>query len=101
MMKPYFKGKTTSTKPVNLIHRRVYENVHPSCIEFEGGGTKADLAICFSCSVCVCVCVCVRMRVHGILGLPILGLVVEIPGLSLAVVTLSKLLYPPAYLAVR
>ena len=85
------EGKTTSTKPVNLIHRRVYENIHPSCIEFEGGGTKAVVRLTLQfVSHAVCVCV----RVYGTLGLPILGLVVQMPRLSLAVVTLSKLLYP-------
>ena len=36
MMKPYIKGKTASTKPMysrSLILPRVYENIHPSCIE--------------------------------------------------------------------
>ena len=66
MMKPYFKGKTTSTKPVNLIHRRVYENIHPSCIEFEGGGTKAVVRLTLqfvSHAVCVCACVCMYVCV--------------------------------------
>ena len=36
-MKPHFKGKTTSTKPMysrKLMHPRVYDmTIHPSCIE--------------------------------------------------------------------
>ena len=47
MMKPYFKGKTASTKPMyssNLIHPRVYENtpqLHSAVIE---GGKHSPMS---------------------------------------------------------
>ena len=52
MMKPYFKGKAASTKPMysrNLIHPRVYENtpqLHSAC----GGGSTPQ---CLSCGIIV------------------------------------------------
>ena len=52
MMKPYFKGKTASTKPMysrNLIHPRVYENtpqLHSAC----GGGNPPQ---CLGCGIIV------------------------------------------------
>ena len=53
MMKPYFKGKTASTKPMyssNLIHPRVYENtpqLHSAVIE---GGKHSQ---CLGCGIIV------------------------------------------------
>jgi hypothetical protein len=42
MMKPHFKGKTASTNPMysrSLIHPRMYESIHSSCIIKYGRNT--------------------------------------------------------------